>query len=41
LNEAEAERVLSVAIEWGRYGELFEYNFNTGVIHLPKDEKAL
>jgi NitT/TauT family transport system ATP-binding protein len=39
LNEAEAERVLSVAIEWGRYGDLFEYNFNTGVIHLPKDEK--
>jgi NitT/TauT family transport system ATP-binding protein len=39
LNEAEAQRVLSVAIEWGRYGDLFEYNFNTGVIHLPKDEK--
>lgn len=41
LNEAEAQRVLSVAIEWGRYGDLFEYNFNTGVIHLPKDEKTL
>ncbi len=41
LNEVEAERVLSVAIEWGRYGDLFEYNFNTGVIHLPKDEKNL
>lgn len=41
LNEAEAERALSIAIEWGRYGDVFEYNFNTGVIHLPKDEKDL
>ena len=40
LNQAEAERALSIAIEWGRYGEVFEYNFNTGVIHLPKDEKS-
>jgi NitT/TauT family transport system ATP-binding protein len=38
LNEAEAERALRVAIEWGRYGNLFDYNFNTGVIHLPKNE---
>lgn len=41
LNEAEAVRALSIAIEWGRYGDVFEYNFNTGVIHLPKDEKNL
>jgi NitT/TauT family transport system ATP-binding protein len=41
LNETEAERALSIAIEWGRYGDVFEYNFNTGVIHLPKDEKNL
>lgn len=41
LNPAEAERALSIAIEWGRYGDVFEYNFNTGVIHLPKDEKNL
>lgn len=41
LNEAEAERALSIAIEWGRYGDVFEYNFNTGVIHLPKDEKNI
>lgn len=41
LNQAEAERALSIAIEWGRYGEVFEYNFNTGVIHLPKDEKNI
>jgi NitT/TauT family transport system ATP-binding protein len=38
LNEEEAERALRVAIEWGRYGDLFEYNFNTGVIQLPKDD---
>jgi NitT/TauT family transport system ATP-binding protein len=38
LSEEEAVRVLRVAIEWGRYGELFEYNYNTGVIHLAKDE---
>ena len=41
LNQAEAERALSIAIEWGLYGEVFEYNFNTGVIHLPKDEKNI
>ena len=39
LNEDEAEHALRVAIEWGRYGDLFEYNFNTGVIQLPKDAK--
>ncbi|HEX8978422.1 MAG TPA: AAA-associated domain-containing protein [Parasulfuritortus sp.] len=36
LDEAEAERVLRIAIEWGRYGDLFEYNFNTGVLQLPQ-----
>ncbi len=38
LDEAEAERVLSTAIEWGRYGDLFDYNFNTGVLQLPDAE---
>jgi len=32
---AEAERVLSVAIQWARYGEVFEYNFHTGLLELP------
>ena len=32
LSAEEAERALRVAIEWGRYGDLFEYDFNTGVI---------
>ncbi len=38
LDESEAESALRVAIEWGRYGDLFEYNFNTGVLNIPKDE---
>ncbi len=40
LDETEAERVLRVAIQWGRYGEVFEYDFNTGVIHLPQGEEV-
>ena len=40
LSETEAERVLRVAIEWGRYGEVFEYNYNTGVIHLPEGDET-
>ncbi|MBS0545379.1 MAG: nitrate/sulfonate/bicarbonate ABC transporter ATP-binding protein [Proteobacteria bacterium] len=38
LDEAEAGRVLRVAIEWGRYGEVFEYGYTTGLIHLPEGE---
>lgn len=39
LDEAEARSTLRVAIEWGRYGDLFEYNFNTGVIQTgPEDQ---
>lgn len=41
LNEAEAISTLRVAIEWGRYGDLFEYNFNTGIIQIPKDKEAV
>jgi NitT/TauT family transport system ATP-binding protein len=36
LDTAVAERVLRTAIEWGRYGEVFEYDFHTGLIHLPE-----
>ena len=35
LDAAVAERVLRTAIEWGRYGEVFEYDFHTRLIHLP------
>lgn len=40
LDEAEAVSALRVAIEWGRYGNLFEYNFNTGVLNMPEGEEA-
>jgi hypothetical protein len=30
---------LRVAIEWGRYGDLFEYNFNTGVIQRSEETR--
>jgi len=39
LDAAEAERVLRTAIEWGRHGEVFEYNYTTGLIHLPEGEE--
>jgi NitT/TauT family transport system ATP-binding protein len=34
LSEEEAERVLSTVIEWGRYAELFAYDYNSGVLSL-------
>jgi NitT/TauT family transport system ATP-binding protein len=39
MDAEEAERVLRVAIEWGRYGEVFEYNYHTGMIHLPESDE--
>jgi len=40
LNEADARAALRVAIAWGRYGELFEYSINTGVIRIPSEDAA-
>ena len=34
LSEEEAERVLHTVIEWGRYAELFAYDYNSGVLSL-------
>lgn len=34
LSEEEADRVLHTAIEWGRYAELFAYDYNSGVLSL-------
>lgn len=34
LTDKEAERVLSTVIEWGRYAELFAYDYNAGVLSL-------
>ena len=36
LKTNEAKRVLEVAIEWGRYGEVYEYDFHTGRLTLPE-----
>jgi len=35
LESAQAKRMLEVAIEWGRYGELYEYDYRTGILNVP------
>jgi NitT/TauT family transport system ATP-binding protein len=35
LGAEEAKRTLEIAIEWGRYGEVYEYDFHTGRLKLP------
>jgi NitT/TauT family transport system ATP-binding protein len=40
LTEPDAEEALRVAIEWARYGDLFAYNYNTGVISGVDVEEA-
>lgn len=40
LDKEEAERVLNVAIGWGRHGEVYSYNYNTGMIQLPEADEA-
>lgn len=34
LSEKEANRVLKTMIDWGRYAEIFAYDFNTGILSL-------
>lgn len=34
LSEEEAERVLRIVIDWGRYAEIFAYDNNTGMLSL-------
>lgn len=34
LTEKEADRVLRTMIDWGRYAEIFAYDFNTGILSL-------
>ena len=41
LNEEDAKSALRVAIEWGRYGNLFEYIYNNGIIHLPPRDEVV
>lgn len=38
LSEDEAERVLRLVIEWGRYAETFAYNDNTGMLSLENPD---
>jgi len=38
LTPREAERVLETVISWSRYAEIFDYDYNAGVLHLPDDE---
>jgi len=38
LTPDEAKRVLEVAVEWGRYGEVYEYDFHTGRLTLPEQQ---
>ena len=39
LDADEAKRVLEIAVEWGRYGEIYEYDFHTGQLTLPEPEQ--
>jgi NitT/TauT family transport system ATP-binding protein len=39
LKADEAKRVFEVAIEWGRYGEVYEYDYHTGRLTLPEDDE--
>jgi len=39
LEAEEAKRVLEVAVEWGRYGEVYEYDYHTGRLKLPDQEE--
>ncbi|MCR6630512.1 MAG: AAA-associated domain-containing protein [Magnetospirillum sp.] len=38
LTPDEAERVLETVITWGRYAELFDYDYNAGVLMLPEED---
>jgi NitT/TauT family transport system ATP-binding protein len=38
LSQDEAERVLETVITWGRYAELFDYDYNAGVLMLPEED---
>lgn len=40
LSEKEADRVLKTMIDWGRYAEIFAYDFNTGILSLENPGKG-
>ncbi|HEX2603965.1 MAG TPA: nitrate/sulfonate/bicarbonate ABC transporter ATP-binding protein [Oxalicibacterium sp.] len=35
MKTEDAKRVLEIAIEWGRYGEVYEYDYHVGRLSLP------
>lgn len=41
LSEKEAERVLRTMIDWGRYAEIFAYDFNIGILSLENPGKSV
>ena len=41
LSEKEADRVLRTMIDWGRYAEIFAYDFNTGILSLENPGMGL
>ncbi|GAA1316642.1 nitrate/sulfonate/bicarbonate ABC transporter ATP-binding protein [Leucobacter albus] len=41
FNEADAERQLTLAIDWGRYGELFDYDADTDEVMLSEVASGL
>lgn len=41
LSEKEADRVLKTMIDWGRYAEIFAYDFNTGILSLENPGKGV
>ena len=40
LSEKESERVMRTMIDWGRYAEIFAYDFNSGVLSLENPGKS-
>lgn len=38
LSEKESERVLRTVIDWGRYAEIFAYDYNTGILSLENPD---
>jgi NitT/TauT family transport system ATP-binding protein len=40
LEESEAQQVLQTVVSWARHGEVFEYDYNTGVISLPRNSEG-
>jgi NitT/TauT family transport system ATP-binding protein len=39
LTDDEAERVLEQVINWGRYAEIFDYDYTSGILSLPKEDE--